>query len=165
MNTKSFPGHAQFVPVMTELAGRTRTAPGTMRGDIIYDPASGSFRFGFQPNDAFPFAQVAVAYELAVSNAPFLSGNISYNAIPGAAKDRYEAEKTSYAAYRIPVVSLGRQMTFTFHQYRNARRFGRARQRSRRLAEPAHEGSKCWELPNTRMNITWTKNRSVGFVG
>ena len=78
-----------------------------MRGDIVYDAASGAFRFGFQPNDAFPFFQVAVAYELVVSNAPFLTGNLSYNAIPGPAKVRYEAEKASYGAYRIPVVLLG----------------------------------------------------------
>jgi hypothetical protein len=109
MNTEVHRGHFSFGPVIG-LEGRGPRA-GTMRGDIVFNPkgkaadgSTGTYRFAFQPNDAFSFPEVAMAYELLMSAMPLLQNNLSYYPHEGAGMAVYEADKARFDAYRVPVL-------------------------------------------------------------
>jgi hypothetical protein len=112
MNTEIHRGHFSFGPLIG--FGGRGPRPGTMRGDIVYDPnatsssgSKGTYRFAFQPEDAFSFVDIAVAFELLSSSMPFLKNNLSYHPFEGAARDYYNLEKPLYDSYRVPVVLEG----------------------------------------------------------
>jgi hypothetical protein len=109
MNTNTFRAHPMFANAIGLPSGR---AQGTMRGDIVWDPAAigpsgsaGAYRFAFQENDALPFAEIAVAYEVLAAQMPFLSNNLMYYPLPQAAMPLYVSkEKPLYDASRVPVL-------------------------------------------------------------
>lgn len=84
---------------------------GQMRGEIVYHPhvlnpsgSLGIYRFEFEPNDSYPFADVQMAYELFARNMPLLANNWFYYPMPNAALPRYEREKALYDASRVRVI-------------------------------------------------------------
>jgi hypothetical protein len=110
MNTNTYKAHPQFASAVGIAAGRGST-PGTMRGDIVYNPegvapdgTKGTYRFAFQPNDAFSFKEIALAYEVLASSMPMLRNNLSYYPFPQSALPLYMREKALYDAYRVPVM-------------------------------------------------------------
>jgi hypothetical protein len=112
MNTNTWNAHPRFASAVGLPAGR---AAGTMRGDVVWDEsaigpsgAPGVYRFAFQQNDALPFAQILVAYELLAANMPFLTNNLMYYPLPQAALPLYlNKEKPLYDASRVPVLVKG----------------------------------------------------------
>ncbi len=110
MNTEQFRAHPIFAGVVGIPGGRG-PAPGRMRGDIVYDAKAtapdgtkGRYRFAFQPNDAYPFEEIALAYDSLVTNMPSLAGKLMYYPFPQSALPLYEQEKALYDRYRIPVL-------------------------------------------------------------
>jgi hypothetical protein len=109
MNTNTYRAHPMFAGAIGLPGGH---AQGTMRGDIVWDPASigpdgkpGTYRFAFQENDALPFADVALAYELLAAQMPYLANNLMYFPLPQAAMPLYVSkEKPLYDASRVPVL-------------------------------------------------------------
>ena len=109
MNTQAYRAHPQFASVVGIQSGRG-PAPGKLRGDIAYIPnatapdgSKGVYRFAFQPNDAYSFEEIALAYEVLASSMPLLTNNLVYEAYPQAALPLYQKEKATYDAYRVPV--------------------------------------------------------------
>jgi hypothetical protein len=109
MNTERYRAHPQFGNLIG--LGQSR-GPGVMRGDIVYDPegiapdgSSGIYRFAFQPNDSYSFAQISMAYELLAANMGVLNNNLLYNPQESAGRTRYNAEKKLYDASRVPVLA------------------------------------------------------------
>ncbi len=110
MNTNTYKAHPEFASAVGIQSGRAPTA-GTMRGDIVYNPdgtapdgSKGTYRFAFQPNDAYSFKEIAIAYEALVSSMPMLKNNLSYYPFPQSALPLYQKEKALYDAYRVPVL-------------------------------------------------------------
>ena len=110
MNTERYRAHPQFASAVGIASGRAPTA-GAMRGDIVYDAnatapdgSKGLYRFAFQPNDAYSFAEIALAYELLSSSMPMLDADLAYYPFPSAALPLYQKEKAAYDAYRVPVL-------------------------------------------------------------
>jgi len=110
MNTNTFRAHPEFASAVGLPAGRG-PAPGTMRGDVVWNPngtapdgSKGTYRFAFQPSDAYSFKEIAVAFELLSANMPFLSDNLLYYPFPQSALPLYQKEKALYDAYRVPVL-------------------------------------------------------------
>lgn len=109
MNTNTWKAHPMFASSIGLPGGR---AQGTMRGDVVWDPAAigvdgkpGTYRFAFQENDALPFADVSVAFELLSANMPFLTNNLMYFPLPQAAMPQYLAkDKPQYDDSRVPVL-------------------------------------------------------------
>lgn len=110
MNTNNFNAHPTFAREVGIPAG-AGPAPGFMRGDIVFTPTAvapdgskGTYRFAFQPNDAYPFKEIALAYELLAANMPMLKNNLLYYPFPQSALPLYQKEKVLYEAYRVPVL-------------------------------------------------------------
>jgi hypothetical protein len=109
MNTNTWKAHPMFASSIGLPGGR---AQGTMRGDVVWDPTAigpdgkaGVYRFAFQENDALPFADVSLAFELLSANMPFLTNNLMYYPLPQAAMPQYLAkDKPQYDASRVPVL-------------------------------------------------------------
>ena len=84
---------------------------GSMRGEIVYHPLVlapngrfGVYRFEFEPNDAYSFPNIQMAYELLASNMPFLKNNWMYYPMPNAALPRYYREKHLYDDSRVAIL-------------------------------------------------------------
>lgn len=110
MNTEAFRAHPMFAGVVGIPGGRGPQR-GKLRGDIVYDAGAtapdgtkGRYRFAFQPNDAYPFAEIALAYEALVTSMPSLAGKLVYYPFPQSALPLYQEEKTLYDRYRVPVL-------------------------------------------------------------
>jgi hypothetical protein len=110
MNTETWRAHPMFGQATGISSGRGRGTPGEMRGDVTYYPKAiapdgsrGLYRFAFQPNDSYSFAEVSVAYEALVNQMPFLASKFAYFPMQ-AALPVYETEKALYTASRVPVV-------------------------------------------------------------
>lgn len=112
MNTNTWKAHPQFMSSLG-LPGGGQGGPtaGVMRGDIVYDAkatapdgSKGTYRFAFQPNDAYAFSEIAIAYETLVASMPMLQNNLLYYPFPQSALPLYKKEKAQYDAYRIPVM-------------------------------------------------------------
>jgi hypothetical protein len=108
VNTAALPAHRMFAAAV---GLDSRPSPGTMRGDIVYLPdatapngSKGYYRMDFQPNDAYSFREVALAYEMVSSSMAFLADNLYYYPSPQAGAPRYLREKALYDAYRVPVL-------------------------------------------------------------
>ncbi len=110
MNTETYRAHPQFATAVGIPGGRG-PQPGKMRGEIVYnaegiapDGSKGVYRFEFEPNDAYSFAEVALGYELLAASMPLLTNNLVYYPMPQAALPLYNKEKALYDAYRMPVM-------------------------------------------------------------
>ncbi len=115
MNTETHRSHRSFaraIGIEQGGGGRGRgDGPGTMRGEIVFHPSvvapnglPGIYRFEFEPNDDYPFAEVQRAYEIIARSMPFLRNNFAYYPMPNAALPRYEREKDLYDDSRVFVL-------------------------------------------------------------
>ena len=113
MNTETHRAHGSFARVIgIGQGGRGQgDPPGTMRGEIVYHPhvlgrnhRLGVYRFEFEPNDRWPFADVRKAYELFAKNMPLLGNDFYYYPMPNAALPRYRQEKALYDASRVAIL-------------------------------------------------------------
>ncbi len=110
MNTETWRAHPMFAQAVGISSGRGRGAPGEMRGDVTYYPKAigpdgtpGLYRFAFQPNDSYSFAEISVAFEAIATQMPFLASNLAYYPIQNGLP-YYQQEKQLYSASRVPVV-------------------------------------------------------------
>ncbi len=110
MNTETWRAHPPFAQAVGISSGRGRGAPGEMRGDVTYYPKGmgpdgtpGLYRFAFQPNDSYSFAEISVAFEVLANQMPFLAPKLAYFPHQGGLA-YYEQEKKLYDASRVPVV-------------------------------------------------------------
>ena len=85
--------------------------PNSMRGEIVYHPnvigpngTLGVYRWEFEPNDNYPFADVQMSYELMAKSMPLLRNNWAYYPMPNAALPRYRQEKALYDNSRVAVI-------------------------------------------------------------
>ena len=116
MNTVTHRSHGSFaraigIPFGGFGGGGGGSTVGQMRGEIIYHPKVaapngrlGVYRFEFQPNDAYSFAEVQLAYEILAANLPLLENNLAYYPMPNAALPKYVQEKDQYDASRIAIL-------------------------------------------------------------
>jgi hypothetical protein len=110
MNTETWRAHPMFAQAVGISSGRGRGSPGEMRGDVTYYPKAigpdgtpGLYRFAFQPNDSYSFAEISVAFEVIANQMPFLAPKLAYFPHQGGLA-YYEQEKKLYSASRVPVV-------------------------------------------------------------
>jgi hypothetical protein len=110
MNTESFRAHPMFAGVVGIQGGRGPSFD-KMRGDIVYNPkgiapdgSKGTYRFAFQPQDAYSFDQIVLAFESLSSSMPFLTNNLLYYPFPDSALPLYTSEKPLYDGYRVPIL-------------------------------------------------------------
>lgn len=110
MNTNAYKAHPEFASAVGIVSGRGPTV-GNMRGDIVFNPegiapdgSKGTYRFAFQPTDAYAFKDIAIAYELLMANMPVLHDNLRYYPFPQSALPLYQKEKALYDASRVPVL-------------------------------------------------------------
>lgn len=119
MNTVTHRAHGQFARAIGIPGGmgggrgfgRGTPTPGQMRGEIVYHPSvagpngvPGVYRFEFEPNDSYSFADVQMAYELIAANMPVLRNNFAYYPMPNAALPLYYKEKELYEASRVAIL-------------------------------------------------------------
>lgn len=113
MNTVTHRAHGRFASAIGIPGGGRpgRGVAGQMRGEIVYHPAVmspngrlGVYRFEFEPNDSYAFADVRLGYELLAKNMPLLENNLAYYPMPQAALPRYRQEKALYDASRVKVI-------------------------------------------------------------
>jgi hypothetical protein len=112
MNTVTHRAHGQFArAVGIPQGGRGSSVAGQMRGEIVYHPhvigpngSLGVYRFEFEPNDRYPFAEVLRGYELMAKNFPLLRNNLAYYPMPNGALPRYREEKALYDASRVAIL-------------------------------------------------------------
>ncbi len=113
MNTETHRAHGSFARAIgIRQGGRGQgDPPGTMRGEIVYHPhvigpngTFGVYRFEFEPNDSYPFADVQKANELIAKNMPVLQNSLAYYPMPNAALPRYQREKALYDASRVAII-------------------------------------------------------------
>ncbi len=119
MNTETHRSHGQFARAVGLSQGGGGGRPGggrggvpnSMRGEIVYHPnvlgpngALGVYRWEFEPNDNYPFAEVQMAYEMMARNLPLLQNDWAYYPMPNAALPRYEREKALFDASRVKIL-------------------------------------------------------------
>ena len=119
MNTETHRSHGSFARAVGiergggggGRGGGRRDLPGQMRGEIVYHPnviapsgAMGVYRFEFEPNDSYAFADVRKAYELMAKNMPFLENDWAYYPMPASALPRYEREKALFDGSRVKIL-------------------------------------------------------------
>jgi hypothetical protein len=110
MNSVTHRAHGSFARAIG-LPGGRGGVPGQMRGEIVYHPqvlspsgSLGVYRFEFEPNDSYAFADVQMAYELFARSMPLLQNNWFYYPMPNAALPRYQREKALFDASRVKVI-------------------------------------------------------------
>ena len=112
MNTETHRSHGSFARAIgIPRGGRGMSIPGQMRGEIVYHPsvlspsgAFGVYRWEFEPNDNYAFADVQRAYELMATNLPLLKNDWAYYPMPSAALPRYRREQDLYDASRVKIL-------------------------------------------------------------
>lgn len=114
MNTKRFRAHPMFMQAIGlggGFGGRGGRGAdtGRMRGVLVYRPTlrapsggAGLFTFEFEPNDAYEYDMVRVAFDLLEQKAPVLRGRLAYNLLPRA-KQQWATEKHRYEQGQLPV--------------------------------------------------------------
>lgn len=110
INTENYRGHPIFAQAVG-MGGGMGFTPGQLRGQLAYlpeveaaDGSMGVYRFEFQPNDSFSFADIQRAYEVLATSMPFLAANLAYYPMPPVSLPRYEEERNLYDASRVPVL-------------------------------------------------------------
>ena len=109
MNTDTWRGHLEFALWAFGWKWRDLYRAEHIRGEIVYHPylmapngEAGTFRFIHIPWESRSFEQVARSLELIAASMPFLRNNLVYH--PRLSDlARYEREKASYDASRVPV--------------------------------------------------------------
>ncbi|MCR9243893.1 MAG: PEP/pyruvate-binding domain-containing protein [bacterium] len=108
LNTNTFRAHPMFMRAIGIGRGFGPTE-GRMRGVLVYRPrlmagggAPGLFTFEFEPNDAYPYDGIRLAYDLLCEHAPILRDRLAYNLLPRA-RQRWQREKELYEAGKLPV--------------------------------------------------------------
>ena len=109
MNTDTWRGHLEFALWAFGWKWRDLYRAEHIRGEIVYHPylmapngEPGTFRFIHIPWESRSFEQVARSFELIAASMPFLRNNLVYH--PRLSDlARYEREKASYDASRVPV--------------------------------------------------------------
>lgn len=113
MNSVTHRSHGSFARAvgLPGGGGRPGRQPGQMRGEIVYHPhvpnlggGMGIYRFEFEPNDNYPFAEVKLGYEVLAKGISILENNWFYYPMPQAALPRYQQEKALYDASRVRVI-------------------------------------------------------------
>lgn len=111
MNTNTYKAHPEFASAVGLPVSRGPTA-GAMRGDVVFNPdatapdgSKGTYRFAFQPSDAYSFREIALAYELLSANMPVVRDNLLYYPFPQAAYPLYLKEKALYDASRVRILA------------------------------------------------------------
>ena len=112
MNSVTHRAHGSFARAIgLPGGGRGGGVPGQMRGEIVYHPhmlgpsgSLGVYRFEFEPNDSYAFADVRMVYELMARSLPLLQNNWFYYPMPKSALPRYQQEKALYDASRVKVI-------------------------------------------------------------
>ncbi|MCA8965808.1 MAG: hypothetical protein KDC48_13070 [Planctomycetes bacterium] len=113
MNTKVYRAHPMFMGAigLSEGGGfgRGGGSSGTMRGVLVYRPmlaspagAPGLYTFEFEPNDAFPYDSIRIAFDQLQGHSDLLRGNLAYNLLPRA-KQRWSTERERYVQGKLPV--------------------------------------------------------------
>ncbi len=116
INTKRYRGHPMFMQAIGVggrggFGGRGGEQGGAvrMRGVLVHRPTlmspsgePGLYTFEFEPNDAYEYALIRVAFDLLSEKSPVLRGNLSYNLLPRAAQ-QYERDKEQYGRSELPV--------------------------------------------------------------
>ena len=119
MNTKRYRAHPMFMQLIG-VGGRGGRGgfgrPGgeeggavRMRGVLVYRPtlmspsgSPGLYTFEFEPNDAYEYDLIRVAYDLLSEKSAELRGDLAYNLLPRAAQ-QYERDKADYDRTKLPV--------------------------------------------------------------
>jgi Pyruvate phosphate dikinase, AMP/ATP-binding domain len=113
MNTNKHRAHPMFMAHL----GLPRRAEGRMRGVLISWPKlrapsgeTGLFSFEFEPNDAYAFDMVKVAFDLLEAQAPLVKGRLAYNLLP-LAKTQWAKETEKYEKAKLPVFETSAQFS------------------------------------------------------
>lgn len=131
MNTKTHRAHMMFSGAI----GLARGGYDQMRGVLVYRPLlkspsgrSGHYTFEFEPEDAYEFELVQVAFKMLEKTAPILRGNLSYHLLP-TAKRQYLTEFDRYYDANLPVFeeSSEQYAGIAFLPLHQATSFGRLR--------------------------------------
>ena len=119
MNTKKYRAHPMFMQLIG-VGGRggrggfgrpdrDEGGPVRMRGVLVYRPTlmspsgqPGLYTFEFEPNDAYEYRMIRVAFDLLSAKSAELRENLSYNLLPRAAQ-QYELDKADYDRTNLPV--------------------------------------------------------------
>ena len=111
MNTEVFRSHRVAMRAAGMKAGHGGGGGkvSDMLGSLCYRPfltapdgARGLYTLEFDPNDAFSFAMVKLAWDQVVERAPFLSKRLAYHPLPRAV-EIYERQKKLYRDAGIPI--------------------------------------------------------------
>jgi len=115
MNTKTHRAHPMFMRVINVGGrggfggGREQGGEVRMRGVLVYRPTllspagePGLYTFEFEPNDAYEYDLIRVAFDLLGEKSAELRGNLAYNLLPLAAQ-QYEKDKRHYDESKLPV--------------------------------------------------------------
>ncbi|MCG9126687.1 hypothetical protein JT359_03700 [Candidatus Poribacteria bacterium] len=104
MNTETHRSHGSFMS-----AAGLRRGQGQKRGVLVYRPLSlapngepGVYTFEFNPNDAFPFAEIKAVHNLLIEKMPILENRLGYCPLWGAI-NLYRNEKALYDKAEFPV--------------------------------------------------------------
>ncbi|MCK5940831.1 MAG: hypothetical protein KAI24_02580, partial [Planctomycetes bacterium] len=117
MNTKTHRAHPMFMRVIgvTDRRGRGGGGGGDqggdvrMRGVLVYRPTlmspsgkPGLYTFEFEPNDAYEYDLIRVAFDLLQQKSAELRGNLAYNLLPRA-RQQWATEQERYVEGKLPV--------------------------------------------------------------
>ncbi|MEC8251592.1 MAG: PEP/pyruvate-binding domain-containing protein [Planctomycetota bacterium] len=116
MNTKNHRAHPMFMQLIGVggrggfgRPSREQGGPVRMRGVLVYRPTlmspsgrAGLYTFEFEPNDAYEYRMIRIAFDLLGEKSEELRGNLSYNLLPRAAQ-QYELDKADYDRTGLPV--------------------------------------------------------------
>lgn len=120
MNTKRYRAHPMFMQLIG-VGGRggfgrrggADGGPVRMRGVLVYRPTlmspsgnPGLYTFEFEPNDAYAYRMIRIAFDLLSEKSPELRGDLAYNLLPRAAQ-QYERDKEQYDRSALPVFRPG----------------------------------------------------------
>ncbi|MFN3244437.1 MAG: PEP/pyruvate-binding domain-containing protein [Planctomycetota bacterium] len=114
MNTKKHRAHPMFMQLIGVggrggFGGRSEGGDVRMRGVLVYRPTlmspssrPGLYTFEFEPNDAYEYDMIRIAFDLLSEKSAELRGNLAYNLLTLAAR-QYEKDKADYDRTGLPV--------------------------------------------------------------
>ncbi|MCA8952263.1 MAG: hypothetical protein KDE27_22320 [Planctomycetes bacterium] len=112
MNTNRYRAHpmfAQVVGVQQGFGRRGGDESRSMMGVLVYRPrnsapdgSAGLYTFEFEPNDAYSYDLVKVAFELLTAKAPVVAERLAYHVMDGARR-QFERDRDDYERAALPV--------------------------------------------------------------
>lgn len=108
---RSHPGFMRRVGISMGRGGFGGPGGGgrSMRGVLVYRPmltapdgSTGYYTFEFEPNDAYPYAKIKLAFDLLGEHSNLMRGKLGYRPLPRA-MDQYEQDKAAYEQAGLPV--------------------------------------------------------------